>query len=49
MKGDRLLVEADHRFGGIVRFLVGFEDVLPVLDVFVIELRNALHFFPATA
>ncbi len=49
MQRDRLLIQADHRFGGIVRLFVRLQHVFHFGDVFVIEFGDAPHFFPATA
>ena len=40
MKGNRFLVQADHRFRGVIGFLVRPEYVLHLFDVFVIEFRD---------
>ena len=46
---DRLLVQADHRFLGIVGLFIRLQHVLHLGDVVFIEVGHAPHFFPATA
>lgn len=49
MQGDRLFVQADDWFLGIIRFFIGFQNVLHPGDVFFREFGHGPHFFPATA
>jgi hypothetical protein len=49
MQRDRLLVQAHHWFGWIVRCFVSLQHVFHLGDVLVIEFGHAPHFFPATA
>src|SRR5271167_2480743 len=46
---DRFLVHAHHRFPLTQRLFVHGQDVLHAPDIFLIQLRHAPHFFPATA
>lgn len=49
MQGHRLLVQAYYRFLRIIGAFVNLQDVLHLVDVLVIEVGDAPHFFPATA
>jgi hypothetical protein len=49
MERDWLLIHANDRFGSTIRLLIHFQDVLHLFGVLGVELRNAPHFFPATA
>ena len=46
---DRLLIQTDHRFFGIVGLFIRLQNVLHLGDVVFIEFGHAPHFFPATA
>ena len=46
---DRFLIQANHGLGGIIGFLVDGQHVFHLLDVRLIQLGYAPHFFPATA
>src|SRR5262245_35572113 len=49
MQLDRPLVEADDRFALVRRLGQCVEHILHAADVFSVQLRDAPHFFPATA
>ena len=46
---DRLLVQADHRFSGVVGLFIDRQNVFHLFDVLPVQFRHAPHFFPATA
>src|ERR1019366_1460957 len=49
VKSHRLFLYAHHRLFGRQRPFIDFQHIFHRLDVFVIELGDAPHFFPATA
>src|ERR1039458_4470928 len=49
VKSHRLFIYAHHRLFGRQRPFIDFQHIFHRLDVFVIELGDAPHFFPATA
>ncbi|MBK7925920.1 MAG: hypothetical protein IPJ98_00065 [Bryobacterales bacterium] len=49
MEGDRLLVQAHHRFLRIVGPFIYLQNVLHAGNVVFIQFGHAPHFFPATA
>ena len=49
MERDRLLIQTDDGLGLIVGLLIHLQNVFHFADVLGVELRNAPHFFPATA
>lgn len=49
MQRDRLLIQAEYGLGGIVGLFVDRQHVFHLLDVRLVQLGDAPHFFPATA
>jgi len=49
MQRDRFLIQAKDGLGGIVGLLVDGQHVFHLLDVRLVQLGDAPHFFPATA
>ena len=49
MKRNRLLVQADYRLVCVMRALVQLQHVFHASQIRVVDLRQAPHFFPATA
>jgi hypothetical protein len=49
MQRNRFLIQANNGLGGIVGFLVDGQHVFHLLDVRLVQLSDAPHFFPATA
>src|SRR5713226_5136961 len=45
----RFLIQANDGLSRIVGFLIDGQHVFHLLDVFLVQLRHAPHFFPATA
>jgi hypothetical protein len=46
---DRFFIQANNGLGGIIGLLVDGQHVFHLLDVRLVQLRDAPHFFPATA
>src|ERR1035441_9274711 len=46
---DRFLIQANNGLGGIIGLLVDGKHVFHLLDVRLVQLGYAPHFFPATA
>jgi hypothetical protein len=49
MEGYRFFVQTDDWFGCIIRVLIDFQDIFHLLEVFIVQVGDAPHFFPATA
>ena len=49
MQRDRFLIQAEDGLGGIVGLLVDGQHVFHLLDIRLVQLGYAPHFFPATA
>jgi hypothetical protein len=49
MEGHWFLVQTNYWLGRIRRALIDFQHVFHLLDVLIVEVGDAPHFFPATA
>src|SRR6516165_632665 len=49
MQSDGLLIQANYWFCAPIRTLIEFQDIFHLVDVLLIEVGDAPHFFPATA
>ena len=49
VQDDRLFIQTNHRSQRFQRVFVYLQNIFHALDIGLIELRDAPHFFPATA